>query len=327
MPVSRLITALRQPLAGFFRSRTGRAQGNEWVRLVGRRVFILPTRTGLGFALLLVVMLLGAINYSNNLIFALTFLLAGLGLVAMLHTYRNLLGLELRAGQGRPGFVGEPLGYQLWLRTTDGRPRPALELRTPEGAAVMTGLRRGEEVSVWLHRPATRRGPHRLGRITIGCRYPFGLFRAWSALDFAHSELAYPAPAPPGPQPPPEPVDATARARQSRAGDEDFQGLRPYRPGDALHRVYWKALARGQGAVTKVFGAAAGSPLVWLDFAAAPEAGTEARLSRLCRWILDAEHAQLSYGLRLPGGDQAPGRGNGHRDRCLAALARYGDPA
>lgn len=325
MRATRLIDALRHPLTAFFRSRTGRAAGGEWVRLDGRRVFILPTRTGLGFAVLLLVMLLGAINYSNNLIFALTFLLAGLGLVAMLHTYRNLAGLALRAGQGRPGFVGAPLGYQLWLRARDGRPRPALELRTAEGAVTVTEIRH-DEASVWLHRPATRRGPQRLGRITVSCRYPLGLFRAWSQLDFAHSELAYPTPAPPGPRPTAAPADGTARASRPRAGDEDFQGLRPYRPGDALRRVHWKALARGQDALTKEFGTA-GSPLVWLDFATTPEAGTEARLSRLCRWILDAESSQLSYGLRLPGEEWPPGRGNSHRDRCLAALARYGDSA
>lgn len=325
MPTSRLIAALRHPLARFFRSRTGHAAGSDWIGLDGRRVFILPTRTGLGFAVLLVVMLLGAINYSNNLIFALTFLLTGLGLVAMLHTYRNLAGLQLRAGQGQPAFVGEPLGFQLWLRSGDGRARQALELHTPEGATAIVEID-GGDASAWLHRPAARRGANRLGRVTVSTRYPLGLFRAWSRLDFAHSELAYPAPAAPGPTPPPDTADGTARPGLPGTGGDDFLGLRPYRPGDSLRRVHWKGLARGQKPLTKEFGAAA-APALWLDFAAAPERGTEARLGRLCRWILDAEQAQLSYGLRLPGLDWPPGRGSVHRDRCLAALARFGEPA
>lgn len=323
MPATRLTTALHQPFAAFFRSRTGRAAGSDWIGLDGRRVFILPTRTGLGYAVLLLVMLLGAINYSNNLIFALTFLLAGLGMVAMLHTYRNLAQLQLRAGQGRPGFVGEPLGFQVWLRSTDGRPRQALELRTVEGDTAMAEAGR-EAVSVWLHRPAARRGANRLGQVTISTRFPLGLFHAWSRVDFAHSELAYPSPAPPGP-PPPELADTTALAGDLSAGTEDFRGLRHYRPGDSLRQIHWKSLARGQEPLTKEFGAAR-TPLCWLDFAATPEADTEARLRRLCRWVLDAERAQLGYGLRLPGQTWPPARGDAHRDRCLAALARFGEP-
>lgn len=324
MPRVDRFSTLRHPLAAFFGSRTGRAAGGDWIALDRRRVFILPTRTGLGYAVLLMVMLLGAINYNNNLIFALTFLLAGLGLVAMLHTYRNLAGLQLRAGQGRSGFVGEPLGFQVWLRAGDGRPRQALELVTAEGDTAVTGTG-GSEVPVWLHRPARRRGPCRLGRVTVTTRFPLGLFRAWSRLEFAHTELAYPAPAPPG-APPPVAADAIAPAGQRGSGDEDFLGLRPYRQGDSLQRVHWKALARGQDPLTKVFGATA-APSCWLDFAAVPEADPELRLSRLCRWILDAERAQLVYGLRLPGQAWPPARGADHRDRCLAALARFGSPA
>lgn len=324
MPSSRLITALRRPLAAFFGSRTGRAAGSDWIGIERRRVFILPTRAGLGYAVLLLVMLLGAINYSNNLIFALTFLLTGLGLVAMLHTYRNLAHLQLRAGQGRPGFVGEALGFQLWLRAGDGRARQALELRTAEDDSVIAQAG-SDAVAVWLHRPATHRGANRLGLVTVSTRYPLGLFRAWSRIDFAHSELAYPAPAPPGP-PPPELADTPASSGDHRAGAEDFRGLRHYRPGDSLRQIHWKALARGQEPLTKEFGAA-GMPLRWLDFAAAPEPEPEARLRRLCRWILDAERAQISYGLRLPTQTWAPARGSAHRDRCLAALARFGGPA
>jgi uncharacterized protein (DUF58 family) len=324
MPVSRLITVLRHPLAAFFGSRTGRAAGSDWIGLDRRRVFILPTRTGLGFAVLLLVMLLGAINYSNNLIFALTFLLAGLGVVAMLHTYRNLVNLQLQAGQGRPGFVGETLGFQVWLRAGDGRPRQALELRSMEGDTAIAEAG-SEAVSVWLHRPATHRGANRLGRVTVSSRFPLGLFRAWSHVDFAHTELAYPTPAPPGP-PPPETAGTPAPSGDLYAGADDFRGLRHYRPGDSLRQIHWKALARGQDPLTKEFGTA-GTPLCWLDIAAAPEPDVEARLRRLCRWVLDAERGQVCYGLRLPGQSWPPARGDAHRDRCLAALARFGEPA
>ncbi|MFN2308725.1 MAG: DUF58 domain-containing protein [Gammaproteobacteria bacterium] len=325
MPNARLTTTLRNPVAAFFRQRTARAVGGEWVELDRRRVFVLPTRAGFGFAALLLVMLVGAINYSNNLIFALTFLLAGLGPVSLLHTYRNLSRLQLQAGQGRPDFVGGALGFQVWLRAGDGRPRRALHLEV-EGGDSGFAQPGTAPVAVWLHRPATRRGPQRLGRVIVSTRYPLGLFQAWSNVEFAHTELVYPAPAPPGP-PPPEAADLPAQAGDHRPGDEDFHGLRHYHPGDSLRQIHWKALARGQGLLTKEFAAAGTPQLCWLDFAAAPGPDPEARLRRLCRWILDAERAEIRYGLRLPGQAWAPAHGHAHRDRCLAALACFGAPA
>ena len=62
------------------------------VVLVQRRIFILPTGAGITFAVVLLLMLTGSINYALSLGFILAFLLAGLAIVAMLHTFRNLAG-------------------------------------------------------------------------------------------------------------------------------------------------------------------------------------------------------------------------------------------
>lgn len=308
-----------RPWKRFFESRTGQAAGSAWIGLQPRRIFILPTRAGLGFAGLLLVMLLGAINYANNLVFGLTFLLTGLGLVSMLHSYRNLAHLQVRAGQGRPGFVGERIEFQLWLRPNDGRPRYALTLQAADAATLTTVSLGGN--AAWLQRQAHQRGPLSLGLVTISSNYPLGLFHAWSRVAFDHTELAYPKPAPPGP-PPPSLTDGKNQTGIRQTGAEDFRGLRPYRIGDSLRHVHWKALAREQGLLTKEFGSHQADS-GWLDFAATAEPDPEARLRRLCRWVLEAERTQVTYGLRLPGLVIAPARGNAHRDRCLAALAGF----
>lgn len=320
--VARLSASFFHPWKALFQARTGRVAGSAWIELQPRQIFILPTQAGLGFAGLLLVMLLGAINYNNNLIFGLTFLLSGLGLVAMLHTYRNLTHLQLRAGQGRPGFVGERLGFQVWLRPGDGRPRHAMTLKAENTSAIT--LVSGNGDAVWLHLETRQRGPLPLGVVTVSSSYPLGLFRTWSRVAFEHSELAYPTPAPPGP-PPPTLAEGKHQTGTQHTGPEDFRGLRSYRPGDSLRHIHWKALAREQGLLTKEFGSNQARSC-WLDFASTPEQDIEARLQRLCRWVLEAERAQLNYGLRLPDLAISPARGNAHRDRCLAALATFAGP-
>lgn len=318
---AQVFVPFRHPWRSFFASRTTVVAAGAWSELSTRRVFILPTRAGLGFAALLLVLLLGAVNYNNNLIFALTFLLSGLGLVTLLHTYRNLAHLELRAGLGRPGFAGERIGFQLWLRPGDGRPRQAIELCGADGYTTRIDI--GSEAgSAWLYRTGLQRGRQPLGPVTIATRFPLGLFRAWSRLEVTHAEPVYPAPASPGMAPPRPAAQAHGDSGNTGMGQDDFRDLRNYRPGDSLRQIEWKALARERGLLTRQF-AAAQSPEDWLDFAAVPEPDTEARLRRLCRWVLDAEHAQRRYGLRLPGVRIALAQGSAHRDRCLLALADY----
>jgi hypothetical protein len=85
-----------------------RRGGNRLPMLVSsRRVYILPTRGGLAFAALLLVMLLAGLNYSNSMALLFTFLLAGFGLIAMHLCHRNLVGTMVRNAATVDAFAGE----------------------------------------------------------------------------------------------------------------------------------------------------------------------------------------------------------------------------
>src|SRR6185437_2294984 len=70
-----------------------------------RRIYILPTRAGLGFLLLVFLMFVAGLNYANSLALFLTFLLGGFGLITMHQCHRNLLGTTLRATVAAPTFA------------------------------------------------------------------------------------------------------------------------------------------------------------------------------------------------------------------------------
>lgn len=86
-----------------------------------RRIYVLPTGAGLAYAVALGFMLIGAINYNLSLGYALVFLLAGLGLVTLLHTFRNLVQLEISPGRTEPVFAGM-LPISACASSTAGRP-------------------------------------------------------------------------------------------------------------------------------------------------------------------------------------------------------------
>jgi len=83
-----------------------RRQGpdGDFVELHPGRVYILPTRSGLVFGLVFFTMLLGALNYSNNMGFALAFVLTAVAVISIHHCQRNLAGLRLSVSGCAPVF-------------------------------------------------------------------------------------------------------------------------------------------------------------------------------------------------------------------------------
>ena len=289
-----------------------------------RRIYILPTRTGLLFAVVLFAMYIGAINYNLGLGHALVFLLAGIGSVGMLHTYLNLVRIELSPGRCAPVFAGDPVTHHFVLRAPAPRPRLALRLARGQHRTEIVEVAPDSETVTELSYPSTVRGRHPIGRLRISTRYPLGLYEAWSYPFPDTDALVYPKPIL-APLPLPTP-GSEAGDKMGDLGDEDFSGFRLRQPADSPRHIAWKAYARDpehQPLQVKTF-AGGTIPELWLDWnATPPEAETETRLSILCGWTLQASRDGLRYGLRLPGHEVAPAQGENHRDRCLERLATF----
>lgn len=289
------------------------------VVLTQRRIFILPTRQGLAFCLLLILMLLGDINYSLSLGYVLTFLLAMMAVLSMLHAFQNLAGLQIRTGRTDAVFCGNTAYFQYYFNST--RPCYQLCLRNVHDARICFDVPPHQEFEVAFPLPATKRGWLTAGRLTLYTEFPLGLFHAWSHLHFDTRILVYPAPVNDASLPTAKAPDGVGKS--TMAGDDDFAGLRNYIAGDALPRIAWKAYARGHTLQVKQFSTPLGEEL-WLDMADTPEHALEEKLSRMTRWVLEAHRRKLQYGLRLPGSELAADNSMAHRDECLRRLALFG---
>ena len=180
-----------------FRSWLFRPQiSSGTLTLTQRRIFILPTRQGLGFGGVLLLMLLGDINYNLSLGYVLTFLLATVGGMSMLHAFRNMAQLEIRAGHRAPVFAGDEAHFVFHFQTTPAATLPA-DVARCIGHRTSFDLPAQHSSTIQLAIPALQRGWLSSGRLTLYTEYPLGLFHAWSYLHFDVRCLVYPKPAEP----------------------------------------------------------------------------------------------------------------------------------
>jgi len=267
---------------------------------------------------MLVALLIGSLNYDTSLGYGATFLLAGLGITGMIRTYTNLLGLELRVGPAPAVFAGGSARFPVNL-DPGRRDRWAVAVRDTVETTLPAGTPRPAVVSV----PAPVRGRLALPRSVVRTTWPLELFRVWSWVWPRSETIVYPRPFDHG-HPLPSQRTAGTEASRSRAGDEEFAGLREYRAGDPTRRIAWKTFARTDELHTKSFDTddAGDRVLDWYELAGL---GTEQRLEQMTHWVLQAEARDEPYALHLPAVAIDADRGERHRRRCLEALALHGE--
>ncbi len=312
--------SLRQRFAlqRFFR---GERYGQETIILNHRRIFILPTKEGLGFLLLLLLLWLTSANYNNNLGYLLTYLLASMAMVSIFHAYRQLTGLQVDPGSIKPVFAGDNALFPLTIKNPSSRRREVITFDHPLTTPSKVTMDPNTVQTVVIPLSSQRRGKFKIGTITLVTIYPLGLFRAWTPLNFDLTWWVYPKPSI-------HSVPLLQSHEDKRPSvdnsDRDFTGFKSYQPGDSLKHIHWKGLAKGQGLHSKQFQyEPETSEDIWLNWQQVPGTDIEARLSQLCRWLLEAEQSGRCYGLTMPSASLAPDQGKKHLHACLRLITTY----
>ncbi len=276
----------------------------------------------MAFGVLLLLMLIAGLNYANSLALLMTFLLAGLALVAMHGCHRNLLGLTVTELSSQDSFAGRQTTLQLRLSNGAAQPRVALEFAVDGPPGICTAPAHGEVV-VSLPDGDPQAGAD-AGRPPAP--HDHLAVRTVSRLDLAAcgapDQRVSAARGPPATAPL-RPVQRQGGAARESAEADEWATLRAFRDGDSPRQVAWKAYARGAPLLVKEY-TASGSTERLLDFAALAGLDTEQRLSQLARWILLCAADGERFGLKLPHAVIDLDQGQLHRQRCLRALARFG---
>jgi uncharacterized protein (DUF58 family) len=306
-----------------------RAPESGEVYLRQRRVYIMPSGPGLMFAVMLLLLLTASINYNLSLGFGLTFLMAASGVVDMHLAFRNLAFLHLSPGRAASVFAGEQASFEVHVMNRRNYDRFALWLQfahDENSPAQACDVAANSRETITLSIPAPKRGWLPAPRIRLQAHFPLGLLRTWAYWQPAMRVLVYPFPevdAPPLPSP-----GLQRSSGQGHAGQDDFAGVRHYQAGDSLKHLAWRQIARlppdlGGSLLSKHFEGGGEDDLL-LDFhQLSPKIPLEERISRMTRWVLEAERQALPYAFRLAQHQFDSALGEAHLTACLEALALY----
>jgi len=313
-----LTLANRFALKRFFR---GEPATKLSLLLNHRRIFILPNRAGLALAVVILLMLITSINYSNSMGFVFTFLLASVAQVSTIFSFRNLSGLDIHSLKCEPCFLGQTSVALFTIEETQGRERWAITAKIDSFIIQIPHIKPYSHYQLSVPIIPKERGLSALKTLTLSTSFPLDIFRAWSPLLFNRKVLTYPRPMT---------FNRALAVGQflhngnalgsTQVGTDDFIGFSPYQPGHPLHLINWHAWAKEKGLMVAQFTTQQQAE-TWVDWFNCSATDTESKLSELCQWVLDANKLSINYGLRLPQLDIKPSRGTQHMQTCLKALA------
>lgn len=284
-----------------------------------RDIYVMPTRFGFWFGLLLALTALGGLNFNNNMTLMLGFLLAAIAQLTTLLAYRNLAGLRVEAILTTPVFAGEEACFRVLVRNPEERTRFAIEAVSPESRDCKD-IAAQNTVPLTLKQLSFERGWMPMEPFRLENRYPLGLFRAWAVLIPGARCLVYPKPAN---HPPPLPRTGRGDHGAAHQGEgEHFHGLREFQPGDPLRRIAWRTSARHQTLYSRVMESPS-EEACELNWYLMGGGDAEEKLSILTAWVLRAERRKIPYSLEMPGAALPANLGEDHRDACLEILALH----
>lgn len=292
------------------------------IHLHNRRLYILPTRFGYLYAMMLIVLLLAAINYQNSMAYALTFLLTALGIISLWQTHRNLLGLSVELKTPAPVFQGEHLELAFAIDNRQQNTRYAVGVQYLDQVPAYTRVDPQSNSQLTISLPALNRGLYQPAGITLYTRYPTGLFHAWGWLKFDIPILIYPQPLFDHQLEQSLMEDHSGKSTVDTADGDDFAGLREHRPGESLRHISWKAYAQGRGMLTKTFQGHA-TPSLWINWEDMSAPSMEGKLSQMTALVLEAQQDGRKFGLRIPGIVIEQDTGSAHQSKCLDYLATF----
>lgn len=293
------------------------------ITLKHNTIYVLPSTLGVYFSVVALLNLVMGINYQNNLILFMAYLMFVIIIFALILGYTNAKGLTVSLKYAIESFA--PQAPQLVWQVHADKPCQAITLSYPydlKNACYITRVK-NKAIKCQLPLPYTKRGCYQLKPIKIASSYPFGLVSVWSYIQPRSAVYVYPTIIKTTVQKNQNlVVNNTDEGTEQHTGDDEFESLISHLPEMGLQRISWKHYAKTQQLLVKQF-TDFKSANIEFDFNLVT-GDSEQRLGKLCFLVCQAFESNKNYSLKLPNNFIASNSGKLHHQCCLEALSLVG---
>lgn len=281
------------------------------------RTYILPTRFGMAFGLMSLVLFFMAVGYANNLIYIFFFFLTSVAFTGMVVTNRNVQAVGFSRILSGELFAEEEGKLRIELRNTTTATSYEIEVVTDRKIkdALRSTVTPELESVVPVAWTPKQRGLQTVPSLRIQGAYPFDLLQAWKVIKEPGRVLVFPA----RKGVTEFPMGSGAESVAESLGL--FLNHKVYQSGDPVRRIDWKASARRNEVLIKKYEEPEKPALnfSWEQTESLPD--PELRLSQMAMWIDQAEAQNYVYSMRLGAVQTPSAKGREHWRRCLEILA------
>ena len=292
-----------------------------------RQLYMLPTKAGWVFSLMVFLLFLASIKFSHQATFLLTFLMCGFGMISSFHTQKNINQLRLQFKNGAPVFESDTVKFTCTLSNTSNTKRHNIWLMCGD-YQTRVDIDANSEKTVIIKVPANSRGIHRIAPVSITSHFPIGILFGWSrAFQADACAIVYPKPidilAPPSASfVSSDEGDSQEMHGGQQQGGEQIAALKAYQAGDRLRDIHWPSLAKSGQLVSKEYDNNAEHKRVF-NWQQVQSIDLEDKLSQLTFWLLAADKQNMDYQLSIPGFESSYAHGEHHLTQCLEKLALW----
>ncbi|WP_111892501.1 DUF58 domain-containing protein [Acinetobacter sp. MB5] len=278
-----------------------------------RDILVFLHRDGVLYGVLILLTFVAGVNYANNLVLSLCFLVSAILAMSFYLAFKQLHGLKIELlNDDDVGQVDQPFVLRLRLQQNKASPR-FLRIQIAEQTLCILMKEQSQDIHISLH--PKNRGLYPLPRCRIQATYPFGVVRAWTYLYFQHQVWVAP-----------QPVSISSESKLSHQHQQqnldEFHDLRNYVDGDTLQRVSWKHVARDQGWFVKRFEQEPNTQIQMIDYVKMPSAMHEVRLSMMMAMVDQCEQEKRAYSMLLPKAELGVGSGIRQYQQAKKLLAQ-----
>ncbi|MBH0027407.1 DUF58 domain-containing protein [Pseudoalteromonas sp. SWN29] len=292
------------------------------ITLEHRTIYVLPSSLGWYFVIVAILNFVMGINYQNNLILIMSYLMFVVIIIAVLMGYSNAKGLTVKFKDAFNSYSPQKPNIRFELQSPSVTQSINLTYQGTEQTQQHTDEVDSKTQLLTLNLPYSSRGKYAVQRIKIASNYPFGLITVWSYIQLQTDIFVYPSLEQVLSDTHTSMLDEQAdKGISKESGSEEFESLIPHLPEMGLQRISWKHYAKTQQLLVKEF-ADFKTANALFDFTLM-NGDTEQRLSQLCFLVCEATEQNTPFMLKLPSKTINTNTGLQHKQQCLALLCSF----